>query len=939
MSTTGQFCRFGSHLRAGTVLLILLALVSSGPAPGSGSEEELDWGFKEALLAPVKEWGNELRKEKNASGVSFKKLSYSRNPRKIDDTRYQLTAHLNTAEESRQVTERYLLTLEQPSGKGGWEIAEKEVIDTYVGLYRTTGAACFPFESFSFDREGLKLSASNGSLCAEFMEGGIPSFGLHSDDLRHAYEPPPHVQLVPTGHDFYAMHKLLSVDHSGQLEYDAAAFFFRCDVETCEQLLNDCFTGLTLPTVEERGNFKYDESAVDEWAKRIIKETIKDRKEDAFEDFRVLDRPGHVWYSAFLPRELHDADDGIWLAFDNWGGWEVAFGVTPKRWDTPNQLAGPVYGYYSEETAKNTTPYDLERRENNQTRWFEVYSLKGEVDLATELPEELHGDVEFGLTLKQDVKDLPFFIISFRDRGITDSSRPKPIVVNSVQVDGEEVTWVQTGEVSGRVILPEVMPAGSKIKLRMDWTSRAILSYTHSYSYLPRQGWIPFVRYGDTIAELELTLRAPAKYDIIGIGHKVDERVEGGIRISHWKADSPVNFPTVIFGRYRSDKPKFDAKKLDGTVIPITVHVDEASFMDWGIRPTALRPIAEQAANAINLYAAVSGLDYPFGELNLVNDPRGFLYGQAPSSLIYLGSGVFRGEGALAPYFLDATSIAKFLKSVVAHEVGHQWWSSTIASANTRNYWFVESLAEYFSAVYLEAVYGPNEYSQQVDEWRRNIFESNLKGSVQNASSLFSGEWGGGRETGSYTAAVYNKGPYAFHMLRETFRGPGPRGPEGADQRFFAFLKQFSQELAETREIVTLDIQRAAEKGLGGVDENGRPFNVDLGWFFDQWIRGSGMPQYSFDYDVRETEDGQWIIEGDIRQRVYVGKSDQVIEGRVYRGVVDVTVKGKGGPYVKRLVINEETTPVLLKVPVKPFEVALNENGEMLAHDTLYNRD
>jgi hypothetical protein len=175
-------------------------------------------------------------------------------------------------------------------------------------------------------------------------------------------------------------------------------------------------------------------------------------------------------------------------------------------------------------------------------------------------------------------------------------------------------------------------------------------------------------------------------------------------------------------------------------------------------------------------------------------------------------------------------------------------------------------------------------------------------------------------------------------MLRETFKADGPRGLEGADQRFFAFLKQFSQQLASKREIVTLDIQRAAEEALGGVDENGNRFNVDLSWFFNQWIRGAGMPQYAFQYDVRPTEEGSYVIEGVIRQRVVLGKTDQVLDGTVYRGVVEVTVNAKGGPYVKRVVINAAETPVLLKVPAKPIEVKLNGNGEMLAHDTLYNR-
>ena len=52
-----------------------------------------------------------------------------------------------------------------------------------------------------------------------------------------------------------------------------------------------------------------------------------------------------------------------------------------------------------------------------------------------------------------------------------------------------------------------------------------------------------------------------------------------------------------------------------------------------------------------------------------------------------------------------------------------------------------------------------------------------------------------------------------------------------------------------------------------------------------------------------------------------------------------VTVKAKGGEYVKRLAINGPTTPIQLQVPTRPVEVKLNEHGEMLAHDTLYNQD
>ena len=110
--------------------------------------------------------------------------------------------------------------------------------------------------------------------------------------------------------------------------------------------------------------------------------------------------------------------------------------------------------------------------------------------------------------------------------------------------------------------------------------------------------------------------------------------------------------------------------------------------------PEVTQAIADQAANALNLYREVFGTDYPFGKLDLVNDPATLpLYGQSPASIVYLGSLVFRGEGMLGTATADSDT-TKFIKDVVAHETAHQWWGSLVTNANDRNYWFVESLAE-----------------------------------------------------------------------------------------------------------------------------------------------------------------------------------------------------------------------------------------------------
>ena len=167
---------------------------------------------------------------------------------------------------------------------------------------------------------------------------------------------------------------------------------------------------------------------------------------------------------------------------------------------------------------------------------------------------------------------------------------------------------------------------------------------------------------------------------------------------------------------------------------------------------------------------------------------------------------------------------------------------------------------------------------------------------------------------------IYDKGPYAFHVFRETF----------GDEKFFALLKELAQEL-QHKEIVTRDIQDVMEKVVGG--------NMD--WFFDQWIRGIGKPQYALNYTTRKNEQGKWIVEGTIKQRVVYGKYRDPMPGVFYRGVAPLTFVSPDGKEVKSakpLLVQGPETPFRVIVADEPAQVFFNKDGEILAEDTLINR-
>ena len=157
-------------------------------------------------------------------------------------------------------------------------------------------------------------------------------------------------------------------------------------------------------------------------------------------------------------------------------------------------------------------------------------------------------------------------------------------------------------------------------------------------------------------------------------------------------------------------------------------------------------------------------------------------------------------------------------------------------------------------------------------------------------------------------------------MFRSTF----------GDEKFFALLKELAQEL-QHKEIVTRDIQDVMEKVVGG----------DMDWFFDQWIRGIGKPQYALNYTTRKNEHGKWIVEGTIKQRVVYGKYRDVMPGVYYRGVAPLTfvdAERKGDEVAKPILVQGAETPFRVIVADEPAQVFFNKDGEILAEDTLINR-
>ena len=955
---------------AATFLTIMLAVAATPLV--RAIDDGVPPDVREGIETVLRKKAADLLSQKDKDGVNTKRGTYSRSFRKIDASTYLATFHVNTVEPSpddpktnRLRTERYELTFKGYAGVP-WKIAKEELKETSATLYANwfDGGELYKFDKLSAEREGMKVTATNGFLWMLSRQGKHEGARIYADDLAYSYAAP-----QDTGY-YGLIRQRIFKERPEDLVFKPEYLEIGCDPTTCSESFPNFFTGMKkveLTEIASAGVGKEFRDAFD----REAKDLEKSRKDSPFSGFWMTpEAERRYWFFRIKKDGKRDGkDDFLTLSYDNWEPWEVRFYATGFGAQFYQGPYGPVFGtplfaYYAKDVRSSSIPRgDLERREDADGRDYELDSVKGSVDLGLDENLELDGDVTYGLTVKRNLAALPFAIARANVASDVQDAKNPRLFVNSIQDgEGNELTWVRRGGYDGLVIFPKSIPANTKMTIRMRFTSLdTIRKVNPSFSALDRGGWLPFVRFADFIDTFDLTVRTPDRYTVLGIGKKLSDDAADGIRTTRWTSEKPVSFPTIIFGDYLSAVSKHVVKKSDGTPIPVTVYVDKVSTnaldtraLDTkgtqgggdgqelrdayntgarDIRGNELGPIAVQAAVAIELYQKIYGIDYPFAKLDLVADPLGSFYGQAPSSIIYLGFGVFRGEGTVAAggMFGGGASIAKFNKDVVAHETAHQWWGSVIANANQRNYWFIETMAEVSSALYVEQVFGRKKYDEKVAIWRDTILKNDQATSVQNNYTVWPGEDG----FRSVQSNIYDKGPYAFHMFRETF----------GEAKFYALLKAMAQEL-QHKEIVTRDIQDVMEKVVGG--------NMD--WFFDQWIRGIGKPQYALNYTTRKNEQGKWIIDGTIKQRVVYGKYKDEMPGVFYRGVAPmtfvnangkelgpdqimmVTADGKEQKTNGKLIVQGAETPFRFIVADEPTQVYFNKEGEILAEDTLINQ-
>ncbi len=429
------------------------------------------------------------------------------------------------------------------------------------------------------------------------------------------------------------------------------------------------------------------------------------------------------------------------------------------------------------------------------------YDLNLEVDLAA---RELRGEVLYTFSAVDELASIRL-----------DARRSDAYRVSFTTMAGAplEATWSDDHCV---VRLPATVPAGRLARFRGVLEGAPVdgfyfkanrygaqMAFTDHYSIRAR-GWLPCEDHPADRAVFTTTLRYPAGQEavVFGLEDRAQARSEDGWveRRFVGQSEVPPYMYALVVGPLARVAEAGDPRLVDHFVYP--EDVDKAAAA-----------LVHHAAWIGAMEAAFAA--YPYGKYTTVQCPTRWGGFEAPGN-VQLAEGLFDRGGL----------------GTLAHELVHMWFGDAIGYAAWREVWLSEGFASYFGPWLHSQTGGPalQDSMEKLRERWRNSFEGRTK-TVRDDRFAHPDQ--------ALNANTYPKGAWVLHMLRG----------EVGDAAFFSALKAYVAQFRGAS-ITTRDFVDCIEQQT----------DVELSWFFDQWLDRVGCPTLETlvdgdDLVVRQSQD------------------------------------------------------------------------------------
>jgi hypothetical protein len=438
------------------------------------------------------------------------------------------------------------------------------------------------------------------------------------------------------------------------------------------------------------------------------------------------------------------------------------------------------------------------------------------------------------------------------------------------------------------VVLPQPSQKGQEFAIRFHYRGSVIENAGNEVLFVgARESWYPHLGDQADFAPYDITMRWPRRLKLVATGAKIDEQIAGDLRVGHWRSEKPLSIAGFNLGEYASNSVAAESRTIDVYANrqleqALSNRLDSASpdglpSIDIPLRSSsgrnrdAMRPpppspadtlkqLGKDIDSSVRFYEKFSG-PFPFRTLSVSQIPG--MFGQGWPGLLYISTYSFLSPEAQNRAGLSSARQEAFTDIVPYHEVAHQWWGNVVGWSNYRDQWIDEAIANYLALLFADSRKpAQHELRLWLERYRKQLEEKIP------ASDFTAGEIGalplGNRLNSSkapfgFEEVIYSKGSWVIHMLREMLRQPGAKDP---DAKFVELLRTLSTKYAY-RALSTDDLQHEVETIMTpAMDlEGGR----SMEWFFEQWVRGTGIPRYRVEFSTHHTDKGE-VVRGKLFQ-------------------------------------------------------------------------
>jgi aminopeptidase N len=390
--------------------------------------------------------------------------------------------------------------------------------------------------------------------------------------------------------------------------------------------------------------------------------------------------------------------------------------------------------------------------------------------------------------------------------------------------------------------------------------------------------WLPTIDHIADKATMEMDVVAPAHYQVISNGRRVEQTdLPGGTRRTVWRESVPIAPWLYVLGVAR-----FAVQAVGdfaGAPIETWVYAQDrdAGFYDFAV-PTH---------DVLAFYSERIG---PFAYEKLANVQSNASGGgmEAASAIMYSANSV------------TGTRSGRW-RNVVIHEIAHQWFGDAVTESDWNDVWLSEGFATYFTLLFIEHAYGRDEFASGLRDSRKTVLEFYAKTPDyrvvhENLSDM-------AQVTNGMT---YQKGSWVLHMLRQRM----------GDDRFWAGIRDYYARYKNANASTT-DFRLAMERVSG----------LELSAFFKQWLYRGGVPRL----------EGTWQWDATAKQVVV--ELTQTQPGEPFQLPLDVGFTLAGGKRrVERADLTAHSARFTFASDQEPTAVDLDPNVRLLFDGHLTRR-